>query len=67
MRRADVMTLVNKHYPEDGRRRRPQVVEDSGDRLSFHMNPEEAREPNCEGINLHMQGDKVVYKFYSRD
>jgi hypothetical protein len=67
MSRAEVMTLVDKHYPEDGQRLRPQVVEDSDDRLSFNMNPEGAREPNCEGISVTLQGDNVVYKFYSRD
>jgi hypothetical protein len=67
MSRAEVMTLVNKHYPEDGQRLRPQVVESSGDRLSFHMNPEGAREPNCEAISLQMQDDAVVKKTYARD
>jgi hypothetical protein len=67
MTRAEVMNLVNKHYPEDGPRLRPQIVRDSDDRLSFHMNPESAREPDCEGISVNLKGDKVVYKFYSRD
>ena len=67
MSRAEVMALVNKHYPEDGQRLRPQVVEDSDDRLSFNMNPEGAREPNCEAISLQMQDDAVVKKRYSRD
>ena len=67
MSRAEVMALVEKHYPEAGQRLRPTVVEISEERLSFNMNPEGPREPNCEGISVNLQQDKVVYKFYSRD
>lgn len=67
MSRADVMTLVERHYPAEGRRLRPQVIENTEERLSFHMNPEGAKGPNCEGISVNLYEDKVVYKFYSRD
>ena len=67
MSRAEVMTLVDQHYPSGGRRLRPKVLEDSDDELSFFMNPEESREPNCEGIFLQMQEDAVVKKSYARD
>ena len=67
MSRAEVMTLVDQHYPSEGERLRPNIIEDSDKKLSFFMNPEDSTEPNCEGIFLRMQGDKVVRKSYARD
>lgn len=67
MSRAEVMTLVDKHYPPEGKRLRPMVLENSEARLEFFMNPEESPEPNCEGIFLQMQDDAVVRKSYSAD
>ena len=67
MSRADVMTLIDQHYPSEGERLRPNIIEDSDKKLSFFMNPEDSTEPNCEGIFLRMQGDKVVRKSYARD
>ena len=67
MSRADVMTLVDQHYPSEGERLRPNIIEDSDKKLGFFMNPEDSTEPNCEGIFLRMQGDKVVRKSYARD
>lgn len=67
MSRADVMTLIDQHYPSEGERLRPNIIEDSYKKLSFFMNPEDSTEPNCEGIFLRMQGDKVVRKSYARD
>ena len=67
MSRADVMTLIDQHYPSEGERLRPNLIEDSDKKLSFFMNPEDSTEPNCEGIFLRMQGDKVVRKSYARD
>lgn len=67
MSSADVMTLVDQHYPSEGERLRPNIIEDSDKKLGFFMNPEDSTEPNCEGIFLRMQGDKVVRKSYARD
>ena len=67
MSRADVMTLADQHYPSEGERLRPNIIEDSDKKLGFFMNPEDSTEPNCEGIFLRMQGDKVVRKSYARD
>ena len=67
MSRAQVMTLVDQHYPSGGKRLRPTIVEDSDKKLSFWMNPEDSKEPNCEGIFLRIQDNKVVRKSYARD
>ena len=67
MNRAEVMTLVDRHYPSGGGRLPPDVIEDSDKKLSFFMNPEDSTEPNCEGIFLQMEDDKVVTKSYARD
>jgi hypothetical protein len=67
MTRSEVMELVRHHYPSDGKRLEPKVMEDSTNGLGFFMNPEQSREPNCEGIFLQMQEDKVVKKQYSAD
>ena len=67
MSRAEVMTLVDQHYPSEGERLRPNIVEDSNKKLSFFMNPEDSAEPNCEGIFLEMQDNKVLRKSYARD
>jgi len=67
MSRAKVMTLVDQHYPSEGERLRPNIIEDSDKKLSFFMNPEDSTEPNCEGIFLRMQDNKVVRKSYARD
>jgi hypothetical protein len=67
MSRAKVMTLVDQHYPSGGKRLRPTIVEDSDKKLSFWMNPKDSKEPNCEGIFLQMQDDRVMRKSYARD
>jgi hypothetical protein len=67
MSRAEVMTLVDQHYPSGGERLPPNIIEDSDKKLSFFMNPEDSTEPNCEGIFLRMQDDSVVKKSYARD
>ena len=67
MSRAQVMTLVDQHYPSGGKRLRPNLIEDSDKKLSFFMNSEDSTEPNCEGIFLRMQDNKVVRKSYSPD
>jgi hypothetical protein len=67
MSRAEVMTLVDQYYPSEGERLRPDLIEDSDKKLSFFMNPEDSAEPNCEGIFLRMQDNKVMRKSYARD
>ena len=67
MSRAEVMTLVDRHYPSEGERLPPQIIEDSDKKLSFFMNPEDSTGPNCEGIFLQMEEDTVVKKSYARD
>ena len=67
MSRSQVMKLVGQYYPSGGKRLRPKVLEDSDYKLSFFMNPEESSDPNCEGIFLEIQDDKVVRKSYARD
>ena len=67
MSRVEVITLVDQHYPSEGERLRPNLIEDSDKKLSFFMNPEDSTEPNCEGIFLKMQDNKVVRKSYARD
>ena len=67
MSRSQVMKLVDRYYPSGGKRLRPRVLEDSDLKLRFFMNPEESNEPNCEGIFLEIQDDKVVRKSYARD
>ena len=67
MTRDEVMATVQRHYPSGGRRMEPKVLEDSTNRLDFFMSPEGSREPNCEGIFLQMQEDRVVRKKYSAD
>ena len=67
MNRAEVMTLVDRHYPSGGGRLPPDVIEDSDKKLSFFMNPEDSTGPNCEGIFLQMKEDTVVKKSYARD
>jgi hypothetical protein len=64
--RSEVMELVDRHYPVNGERLRPAVMEDSDSKLGFFMNPEESG-PNCEGIFLQMQEDRVVKKEYVAD
>ena len=65
--RAQVMKLVDQHYPSGGKRLRPKVLEDSEVKLSFFMNPEDSAAPDCEGIFLQMEDDSVVKKSYVRD
>ena len=67
MSRAEVMTLVDRHYPSRGERLRPDIIEDSDKKLSFFMNPEDSTEPNCEGIFLRIRYDSVIKKSYARD
>lgn len=67
MDRAEVMRLLERHYPAAGPRQRPKIVTDEPGRLDFFMNPERLPEPNCEGIFLKLNRGRVVGKEYSRD
>lgn len=67
MTRTEVLAALDRHYPTNGPRLRPQVMRDSTDDLGFFMNPETSREPNCEGIFLRLRDGKVSGKTYSPD
>ena len=67
MTRSEVLGTVENHYPAGGKRLRPKVLENTSDRMGFFMNPEGPCEPNCEGIFLEMQDDRVVSMKYSPD
>ncbi len=67
MSRADVMSLIVHNYPAEGKRLPPIVLENSETKLDLFMNPEKSKEPNCEGIFLKLENDKVIEKTYSRD
>ncbi len=67
MTREQVLAAMDRFYPASGLRKRPSIMEDTPDRLGFFMNPETSREPNCEGIFLTLENDKVTKKTYSPD
>lgn len=68
MSRSEVMALLEKHYPEGGARSRPTIFLEDEDSLNFFMHPEDGHsEPNCEGILLKLDNDRVASKTYSPD
>lgn len=67
MTRDEVRALVDRHYPTGGPRLRPKLLSDTEATLHYFMNPEDSREPNCEGIFLDMKDDRVTSKQYSAD
>jgi hypothetical protein len=68
MTRAEVFTLIDRHYPKSGPRQRPTILRDELHELKFFMNPERSLEPNCEGIFLYLDvGGRVTGKEYSPD
>lgn len=67
MTREQVLTLLERHYPADGSRKRPKILNDTPDALGFFMNPETSTEPNCEGIFLTLEGGRVTKRVYSAD
>jgi hypothetical protein len=67
MTRAEVLALMSQHYPTNGARLPPKVMEDTSERLGFFMNPEGSTEPNCEGIFLTLEHEIVRSKSYSPD
>jgi hypothetical protein len=67
MTRAQVLAAMEQRYPADGPRKRPKTMDDTPTSLGFFMNPETSREPNCEGIFLTLEQDRVTKKDYSPD
>lgn len=67
MTRADVLAALNRHYPATGKRQRPEMTSDQPGQLGFFMNPEGSQEPNCEGILLKLEADRVASKEYLPD
>lgn len=67
MTRDQVMELAEKHYPKGGQREFPIVLNEETSEFGFFMNPEDSREPNCEGIFLQLDDGKVTRVSYSAD
>ena len=67
MTREQVLVAMERRYPTDQPRKRPKIMEDELERLGFFMNPENSREPNCEGIFLKLEAGRVASKDYSPD
>ncbi|WP_395743122.1 hypothetical protein [Prosthecobacter sp.] len=67
MTRAEVAELQTRFYPAGGPRRTPRIIMEDDKSLTFFMDPEQAAEPNCEGIFLAFANGKVKSKTYSPD
>ena len=67
MTREQVLTAMEQRYPADGPRKRPKIMDDTQTSLGFFMNPETSREPNCEGIFLTLESNRVTKIVYSAD
>lgn len=67
MTREEVLAAMNQRYPADGPRKRPKIMDDTPTSLGFFMNPETSREPNCEGIFLTLESNRVTKVVYSAD
>lgn len=67
MTRDEVFAAIDRRYPKSGARQRPGLLGETADGLSFFMNPETSREPNCEGIFLKLENGRVKSKEYSPD
>lgn len=67
MTREQVLAAMEKHYPPNGPRKRPMIIDDTPRSLDFFMNPETSREPNCEGIFLTLEAGRVTRMSYSAD
>ena len=65
--KSEVLNKIDLHYPKGGKRKSPTVWSDTEQSLCFFMNPENWKEPNCEGIILTLENGKVVEKEYSKD
>jgi hypothetical protein len=67
MTRDQVLAAMERRYPAGGKRKRPTIMSNTSTNLSFFMNPETSREPNCEGIFLMLDGGRVTNVVYSPD
>jgi hypothetical protein len=67
MTREQVLAAMEQHYPTNGSRQRPMIMDDTSERLGFFMNPETSTEPNCEGIFLTLEAGRVTKIDYSAD
>lgn len=67
MTHDQVIAAMEARYPKGGKRQAPKILADTADGLSFFMNPESSREPNCEGIFLGLTNGSVASKTYSAD
>jgi hypothetical protein len=67
MTREQVLAAMDQRYPISGPRNRPTIMEDTPTRLVFFMNPETSREPNCEGIFLTLENNRVTKVEYAAD
>jgi hypothetical protein len=67
MTREQVYSLLDRFYPKDGPRKRPKISSDSAEQLGFFMDPEKSSEPNCEGIFLTLENERITKKVYSAD
>ena len=67
MTREQVLAAMEHRYPTNGPRKRPKIMDDTPTSLGFFMNPETSREPNCEGIFLTLESNRVRKVVYSAD
>ncbi len=67
MTREQVLSTLEKHYPQGGQRQRPTIIRDTDNALGFFMDPEHSHQPNCEGVFLELAEGKVIRKRYSKD
>lgn len=67
MTREQVVATLERRYPANGPRRRPTIMDNTPTSLGFFMNPEDSREPNCEGIFLTFESGRLTKIVYSPD
>lgn len=68
MTRDEVMAVQAQLYPAGGPRRKPRIIMDEPDSLTFFMDPEDPSSAvDCEAILLDLKAGKVVTKKYSPD
>jgi len=69
MTKADVMRLLENHYPAGGERGHPIRLSDGEDSegMGFFLNCEGRPGPNCEGIFFAFKEGRIIEKKYSPD
>ena len=67
MTHEQVLAAMEQRYPTNGPHKRPKIMDDTPTSLGFFMNPETSREPNCEGIFLTLESNRVTKVVYSAD